>query len=91
MLKQKSGNLVSVAAALADQPVARTNASVSMITKGALNAVTRSLAIEDAREGVRFSAVAPGVHKDAPKESLTKRQPIKTITEGGSKWRNCYR
>jgi len=45
MLKQKSGNVVSITAALADQPVAGINASVSMITKGGLNTVTRSLAI----------------------------------------------
>ena len=86
MLKQKSGNVVSITAALADQPVAGINASVSMITKGGLTTVTRSLAIEYAKEGIRFNAVAPGVvdtplHKDAPKESLTARQPMKTITE----------
>jgi len=86
MLKQKSGNVVSITAALADQPVAGVNASVSMITKGGLNTVTRSLAIEYAKEGIRFNAVAPGVvdtplHKDVPKESLTARQPMKTITQ----------
>ena len=86
MLKQKSGNVVSITAALADQPVAGINASVSMITKGGLNTVTRSLAIEYAKEGIRFNAVAPGVvdtpmHKDDPKGSLTTRQPLKTITE----------
>ena len=86
MLKQKSGNIVTITAALADQPVAGINASVSMITKGGLNTVTRSLAIEYAKEGIRFNAVAPGVvdtplHKDDPKESLTTRQPLKTITK----------
>jgi len=86
MLKQKSGNVISITAALADQPVAGINASVSMITKGGLNTVTRSLAIEYAKEGIRFNAVAPGVvdtplHNDVPKESLTTRQPMKTITE----------
>jgi NAD(P)-dependent dehydrogenase (short-subunit alcohol dehydrogenase family) len=86
MLKQKSGNVVSITAALADQPIAGENASVSMITKGGLNTVTRSLAIEYAPEGIRFNAVAPGVvdtplHEGVPKESLTKRQPLKTITE----------
>ncbi len=86
MLKQKSGNVVSITAALADQPIAGENASVSMITKGGLNTVTRSLAIEYAKEGIRFNAVAPGVadtplHEGVPKESLTTRQPLKTITE----------
>jgi NAD(P)-dependent dehydrogenase (short-subunit alcohol dehydrogenase family) len=86
MLKQKSGNVVSITAALADQPIAGINASVSMITKGGLNTVTRSLAIEYAQEGIRFNAVAPGtvdtpLHKDVPKESLTIRQPMKTIAE----------
>ena len=86
MLKQKSGNVVSITAALADQPVAGVNASVSMITKGGLNTVTRSLAIEYAKEGIRFNAVAPGVvdtplHKDVPKEALTARQPTKAITD----------
>jgi NAD(P)-dependent dehydrogenase (short-subunit alcohol dehydrogenase family) len=86
MLKQKSGNVVSITAALADQPVAGVDASVSMITKGGLNTVTRSLAIEYAKQGIRFNAVAPGVvdtalHADAPKESLTARQPLQTITQ----------
>jgi NAD(P)-dependent dehydrogenase (short-subunit alcohol dehydrogenase family) len=86
MLKQKSGNVVSITAALADQPIAGENGSVSMITKGGLNTVTRSLAIEYAKDGIRFNAVAPGVvdtplHEGVPKESLTTRQPLKTITE----------
>ncbi len=84
MLKQKSGNVVSITAALADQPIAGVNASVSMITKGGLNTVTRSLAIEYAKEGIRFNAVAPGVvdtplHKDGPKDSLKTRQPMGKI------------
>jgi NAD(P)-dependent dehydrogenase (short-subunit alcohol dehydrogenase family) len=86
MLKQKSGNVVSITAALADQPIAGENASVSMMTKGGLNTVTRSLAIEYAKEGIRFNAVAPGVvdtplHEGVPKDSLTTRQALKTITE----------
>jgi len=86
MLKQKSGNVVTITAALADQPVAGVNASLSMITKGGLNTVTRSLAIEYAKEGIRFNAVAPGVvdtplQKDASKESLAARQPMTTITK----------
>jgi len=81
MLKQKSGNVVTVTASSADQPIAGDNGSVSMITKGGLNTVTRSLAIEYAKQGIRFNAVAPGVvdtpmHKDVDKESLKSRQQM---------------
>jgi hypothetical protein len=40
MLKQKSGCVVSITAALADWPIAGLNDSISMITKGGLNAAT---------------------------------------------------
>lgn len=86
MLKQKSGNVVTITASLADQPVASEKASVSMITKGGLNAVTRSLAIEYAKDGIRFNAVAPGVvdspmHKNDSKEFLETFQPMGKIVE----------
>jgi NAD(P)-dependent dehydrogenase (short-subunit alcohol dehydrogenase family) len=86
MLKQKSGNVVNISAALVDQPVAGVDASVSMITKGGLNAVTRSLAIEYAKDGIRFNAVAPGVvesplHKDDSKDYLRTFQPMGKIVE----------
>jgi NAD(P)-dependent dehydrogenase (short-subunit alcohol dehydrogenase family) len=84
MLKQKSGSVVTITASLADHPIAGVNASVSMITKGGLNTVTRSLAIEYAKEGIRFNAVAPGsvetpLHKDDPKEFLKTLQPMGKI------------
>jgi len=46
--------------------------------------VTRSLAIEYAKEGIRFNAVAPGVvdtplHKDDPKAFLKTLQPMGRI------------
>jgi NAD(P)-dependent dehydrogenase (short-subunit alcohol dehydrogenase family) len=86
MLKQKSGNVVTISASLVDQPFTGEKASVSMITKGGLNAVTRSLAIEYAKEGIRFNAVAPGVvntplHKDDPKDVLKSFQPMGKIVE----------
>ena len=84
MLKQKSGSVVSITASLADHPIAGVNASVSMITKGGLNSVVQSLAIEYAKEGIRFNAVAPGVvdtplHKDDPKDFLKTLQPMGRI------------
>jgi NAD(P)-dependent dehydrogenase (short-subunit alcohol dehydrogenase family) len=76
MLKQKSGCVVSIIAALADRPIAGVNGSVSMITKGGLNSATQNLAIEDAKDGIRFNAVAPGVvdtpmHRNDPNESTS--------------------
>ena len=84
MLKQKSGNVVAITASSADQPIAGDNGSASMITKGGLNAVVRSLAIEYAREGIRFNAVAPGIvetpmHRDEPKDALKRLQPMGKI------------
>jgi NAD(P)-dependent dehydrogenase (short-subunit alcohol dehydrogenase family) len=86
MLKQKSGSVVSITAALADQPILGVNGSVPMITKGGLNSIIRSLAIEYAKQGIRFNAVAPGVvdtpmHKDNPKDFLKTLQPMGSIAE----------
>jgi NAD(P)-dependent dehydrogenase (short-subunit alcohol dehydrogenase family) len=84
MLKQKSGCVVSITAALADRPIAGTNGSISMITKGGLNAATRNLAIEYSNDGIRFNAVAPGVvdtpmHRNGSGES-TLDPAIKKVT-----------
>ena len=86
MLKQQSGCVISISAALADQPFAGDRASVSMLTKGGLNTITRSLAIEYAKQGVRFNAVAPGAvdtrpHDDDLREILRKFQPMGEIVE----------
>jgi NAD(P)-dependent dehydrogenase (short-subunit alcohol dehydrogenase family) len=74
MLKQKSGCVVSITAALADRPIAGVDGSVSMITKGGLNAATLNLATEYAKDGIRFNAVAPGevdtaMHRNDPNDS----------------------
>src|SRR5579862_2050090 len=74
MLKQKSGCVVSITAALADRPIDGVNGSISMNTKGGLNAATMNLAIEYDKDGIRFNAVAPGVvdtpmHRNDPNDS----------------------
>jgi NAD(P)-dependent dehydrogenase (short-subunit alcohol dehydrogenase family) len=84
MLKQKSGCVVSITAALADRPIAGVNGSVSMITKGGLNSATQNLAIEYAKDGIRFNAVAPGevdtpMHPNDPNDSSL-RPTIKKAT-----------
>ncbi len=90
MLKQKSGCVVSITAALADRPIAGENGSISMITKGGLNSATQNLAIEYAKDGIRFNAVAPGVvdtpmHPDDPNDSTlqptVKKATVKDIVD----------
>ena len=86
MQAQKSGgSVVSITAALVDNPLIGDPASVAMITKGGLNAVVRSLALEYAKEHIRFNAVAPGVvdtplHADDPKDSLKSASPMGSIS-----------
>ena len=87
MLAQKSGgSIVSITTTLAQHPIAGVNASVPMITKGGLEAVTRSLAMEYAKDGIRVNAVAPGVvdtpmHKNDPQDFLKSLSPIGHIVD----------
>jgi NAD(P)-dependent dehydrogenase (short-subunit alcohol dehydrogenase family) len=86
MQAQKTGgSIVSITAALADNPIAGVTASVAMITKGGLETVTRHLAMEYATQHIRFNAVAPGVvdtplHANDPKDSLKSLAPMGTIS-----------
>jgi NAD(P)-dependent dehydrogenase (short-subunit alcohol dehydrogenase family) len=90
MLKQKSGCIVSITAALADRPIAGENGSISMITKGGLNSATQNLAIEYAKDGIRFNAVAPGevdtpMHQNDPNDlalqSAAQKATVKDIVD----------
>ena len=76
MLKQKSGCVVSITAALADRPIAGVNGSVSMITKGGLNSATQNLAIEYARDGIRFNAIAPRRSGHTNAQQLTRAERL---------------
>jgi len=86
MLAQGTGGSVTtITAALADNPIVGSPASIPMMTKGGLNALTLSLASEYARHHIRFNAVAPGVvdtslHKGASRKSLETRSPMGTIS-----------
>src|SRR5689334_6281359 len=46
MLQQRSGSIINVSTSVVDQPIAGLGAAVQIMVKGALNAVTRALAIE---------------------------------------------
>src|SRR5215469_3693718 len=61
MLMQKTGGSVTcVTSAMVHHPIAGVRASLPMITKGGLEAITLSLAMEYAKDGIRCNAVAPG-------------------------------
>ncbi len=61
MRTQGSGQVISITTSLVDQPVAGVTAALSSLTKGAINAVTKELAIEYAKAGIRVNAIAPGI------------------------------
>jgi len=63
MEKQQSGHIVTISTALVDHAVDGVPSVLASLTKGALNAATKSLAIEYAKRGIRANVVSPGVIK----------------------------
>jgi NAD(P)-dependent dehydrogenase (short-subunit alcohol dehydrogenase family) len=63
MSKQGHGHIVTITTSLVDQPMTSVPAVLASLTKGALSAATKALAIEYARTGVRVNAVSPGIIK----------------------------
>lgn len=61
MEKQGSGHVVSITTTLAEHAIDGVPSVLAALTKGGLNAATKSLAIEYAKRGIRVNAVAPGV------------------------------
>jgi NAD(P)-dependent dehydrogenase (short-subunit alcohol dehydrogenase family) len=82
MLAQKTGgSIVTITASLARNPIRGVTAAVPMITKGGLETVTRHLAMEYAKDGIRVNAVAPGVvetplHRNTPREVMESLSPM---------------
>ncbi|EJC80205.1 dehydrogenase of unknown specificity [Rhizobium leguminosarum bv. trifolii WSM2297] len=86
MLRQRTGgSIVSITTSLTDHPIAGVTASVAMITKGGINAITKNLAMEFAKDNIRVNAVAPGIvdtplHENDPKDFLKTLSPMGTIS-----------
>jgi NAD(P)-dependent dehydrogenase (short-subunit alcohol dehydrogenase family) len=87
MLMQNTGGSVTcLTSAMVEHPIVGVNASLPMVTKGGLEAITRSLAMEYAKDGIRFNAVAPGVvntpmHANDSSEFLKSLSPMGEIPE----------
>jgi NAD(P)-dependent dehydrogenase (short-subunit alcohol dehydrogenase family) len=81
MEKQRSGHIVNITTTLAEYAIDGVPSVLASLTKGGLNAATKSLAIEYAKRGVRVNAVAPGViktpmHAPETHEVLASLHPI---------------
>jgi NAD(P)-dependent dehydrogenase (short-subunit alcohol dehydrogenase family) len=87
MLAQKTGgSVVTITAALARNPIRGVNAAVPMITKGGLETVTKHLAMDYAKEGIRVNTVAPGVvdtfiQDGATEEEMKSRSPMGRVSK----------
>ena len=86
MLEQGSGHVVQITASTAEFASSRSPALIAMLTKGGMNAATKSLAIEYATRGIRVNAVAPGVirtpmHNPEIVEQLAAFHPMNKLGE----------
>ena len=86
MLKQGFGHIVQVTTSLVDHANSNVPSVLASLTKGGLNAATKSLAIEYAKKGIRVNAVAPGViktpmHTPETHEFLANLHPVGRMGE----------
>jgi NAD(P)-dependent dehydrogenase (short-subunit alcohol dehydrogenase family) len=86
MRKQKSGHIVSISAAVADQPLAGAPISLPVITKSTIPAFSRQLAMEYVADGIRVNTISPGtvdtpMHANDDHEALKKLHPIPRLVQ----------
>src|SRR5262245_17839975 len=86
MLKQGSGHIVQITTSFVDHPHSVLPSVLASLTKGGLNAATKSLAVEYATKGVRVNAVSPGViktpmHAPETHDFLAKLHPVGRMGE----------
>jgi NAD(P)-dependent dehydrogenase (short-subunit alcohol dehydrogenase family) len=63
MEKHASGHVVNVTTTLGELGNSKVPSVLASLTKGGINAATKSLAIEYAKRGIRVNAVSPGIIK----------------------------
>ena len=84
--RKGGGHLVNISTSLVDQANSQVPSALASLTKGGLNAVTKSLAVEYASRGIRVNAVALGVirtpmHDPSTHEALAKLNPTGRLGE----------
>jgi NAD(P)-dependent dehydrogenase (short-subunit alcohol dehydrogenase family) len=80
------GHVVNISTSLVDHANVNVPSALASLTKGGLNAVTRSLAIEYAARGIRVNTVAPGIirtsmHPDHTHDTLAGLHPVGRMGE----------
>lgn len=85
-MQDHGGHLVNVSTSLVDQATTAAPSVLASLTKGGLNAATKSLAVEYATRGIRVNAVALGIirtpmHSDEEYAGLAQLNPQKRIGE----------
>jgi NAD(P)-dependent dehydrogenase (short-subunit alcohol dehydrogenase family) len=86
MLAQGGGHIVTITTSLVDNADSRVPSALASLTKGGLQSVTKSLAIEYATRGIRVNAVAPGtiktpLHPEETHEFLAALHPVGRMGE----------
>ncbi|WP_175923904.1 SDR family NAD(P)-dependent oxidoreductase [Burkholderia latens] len=86
MERRSSGHVVSVTASIDQVAISGVHSVLAALTKGGINAATRSLAIEYAKKGIRVNAVAPGnintpMHAPELHEALGALNPVGRLGE----------
>ena len=84
----RRGHVVNISTSLIDHANTAVPSALASLTKGGLNAVTRSLAIEYAARGVRVNTVAPGIirtpmHPAETHDALATMHPVGRMGEVG--------
>jgi len=88
MLTTGGGHLVNVSTSLVDHANTNVPSAMASLTKGGLNAVTKSLAVEYAGRGIRVNTVALGIirtpmHPAETHEALAGLHPVGRIGDIG--------
>jgi NAD(P)-dependent dehydrogenase (short-subunit alcohol dehydrogenase family) len=84
----RGGHVVNISTSLVDHPNSQVPSVLASLTKGGLNAATKSLAIEYASRGIRVNAVALGnirtpMHDPSTHDFLAKMHPLGRLGEIG--------